>query len=255
MNILVISTGSSERSILSCRQGDIYTYHNHNYIVISHDCDIAVSLDKEPNIEVIEINLLPDSNDNNNFLYGKNPREIRLETIDNNSYIQITQNLKQSFSKEEFINATKSQSIVLTKDSKIALVSWLSARYQRHAFPDELSRRLHVIQREIEKIGRRNPLKGVPSLLINYAPADEELDEGDPYEISLIILYDQEYEGAEQNALILFQKLSKFNGQINDDLCIEIKVKNYTEFTLQDYTKYVEWRFEYISLRGEAKGL
>lgn len=243
----------AQRAVLDCRQGDIFSYQDEYYMVISHCCDIAADKAKEPKIEIIKAEILEDNKKNSGFIYGKNPRELHLlcKTREGNVFIKLEQTLKYFIDKKQFLNNyNEEKKYNLPEPSLKLLASWLASRYQRHAFPEQLTPRLKDLQEAIDKVGKKpDEMTGIISLLINIDPWDKELEDDEPYDVELIILYEVDHEDGEKNANYLLDKLDQFKNFESEKLIIKIEVKSDMMFTYRDYRKYTEWRFEHISSR------
>lgn len=237
-------------------------FEGEDYIfVISHDCDITATVSKEPNIEVLTLQILNEGEQDSSLIYGKSPREIHLPVTINNvpKHLKLSQLTKTYIDKQKNINISADRSLQLDSKNLKLLQSWLSSRYKRHSFPEALADRLAKLQNKIES-NCKKPSKssGVIALFINADPWDEELEDDCPYEIEIVVVYESEISGAETNAQNLAQEISTFLEQVKkdfpDSLDGKVSVRSDIEFTLKDMRSYVEWRFEHLSFRGEIVG-
>ena len=227
--------------------------------VISHDCDITAEWEKEPEIEVLKVQIQNDGNQN--LIYGKSPREIDLPVfIDGTQkYLKLSQITKTKISKQYNQHVVADECLVITDKGIQLLRSWLSSRYKRHSFPETLAQRLFKLQNKLEsRCKSASKANGIIALFINVDPNEEELKDGEPYEIDIAILYESETAQAEENATALKGDIEKCLQQIEvqfpNSITGNIKIRNDAEFTFKDMRSYVEWRFEHLSFRGEVTG-
>lgn len=229
--------------------------------VISHDCDITAEWEKEPEIEVLKVQILNDGEQNPNLVYGKSPREIDLPVLIDGTqkYLKLSQLTKTRISKQYNQHVVADGSLVVTHKGIQLLHSWLSSRYKRHSFPESLAERLFKLQSKIEN-RCKSPSKanGIIALFINVDPSEEELEDKDPYEIDIVILYESETPQADGNAQALKGEIEKCLQQIEvqfpDSIIGDVDIRSDSEFTFKDMRSYVEWRFEHLSFRGQTVG-
>lgn len=229
--------------------------------VISHDCDITAEWEKEPEIEVLKVQILDEGEQDPNLVYGKSPREIDLPVLinGNQKYLKLSQLTKTKISKKYNQHIVADDSLVITDKGIKLLRSWLSSRYKRHSFPESLANRLSKLQNKIEsRCKSQTKANGIIALFINVDPSEEELEDGIPYEIDIAIVYESEIAGAEENAQALKVEIEKCLQQIEtqfpDSIIGNADVKSDSEFTFKDMRSYVEWRFEHLSFRGKVVG-
>lgn len=228
--------------------------------VISHDCDITADSSKEPYIEVLTSQILNEGEQDSNLIYGKSPRDIHLPVMigKEQKYLKLSQLDKKIINKQNNIGLSADNNFEIESKNLKLLQSWLSSRYKRHSFPEALAARLSRLQNKIESSGKK-PKKssGIIGLFINVDPW-EELEDGIPYDIQIIIVYESSVSGADTNAINLQNEISSFLTQVRDDIPDslegEVLIRSDVEFTLQNMRSYMEWRFEHLSFRGETVG-
>ncbi|WP_151724389.1 hypothetical protein [Acinetobacter ursingii] len=242
--------------------GDQSNFEGENYVfVISHDCDITAEADKEPDIEVLKVQILDEGEQDPNLIYGKSPREIDLPVfIDGiQKYLKLSQLTKTKISKQHNQNVIAGDSLKIDDKGVKLLRSWLSSRYKRHSFPENLAQRLSRLQNKIEsRCKSQTKANGIIALFINVDPNDQELEDGEPYEIDIAIVYESEIERANENAQALKIDIEKCLKQIEtqypNSIIGKASIRSDSEFTFKDMRSYVEWRFEHLSFRGETAG-
>jgi hypothetical protein len=166
-------------------------------IVISHDCDLAAGVDKEPDSEVIigrRIDKLGGDS------YGKTARRLHIEYLTENGpvTIELLATTKQSIAKSNLFEAHPRQDMWLDGGGIRILQRWLASRYHRAAFPEAFEYRL----RAATIPGRKTFLKKIESILDaggeHIRALLFDLDEGkdveckspeDLYQLGIIVLY------------------------------------------------------------------
>lgn len=229
--------------------------------VISHDCDITAEWEKEPEVEVLKVQILDEGEQSDSLIYGKSPREIDLPVSINGTkkYLKLSQLTKSKISKQHNASVEADDSLVIESKEVKLLHSWLSSRYKRHSFPESLAKRLSKLQSKIEhRCKSTTKANGIIALFINVDPSEDELEDDDPYEIDIVILYEDDNPNAKGNAENLEADISKCLQQIEksfpDSIVGKVNIRSDYEFTFKDMRSYVEWRFEHLSFRGETVG-
>lgn len=263
------TTTSCSRTNTQLRQGTILSnseiaslnlesYNNDDiYLIISHDCDLMASLQTEEKIEIIKcIFVEPDGN----LTFGANVRKLHLPINHQGilKHIEVRPQNKILIDKDKCIGLNPDGNFILTPKNLKLLQAWLAARYRRHAFPDTLTERLKKVEKSIQKIGKTATItKGIISVFIEVDPPTDELPEDQPYELNIFVVYDSEAISGKANATSLFTQIKKAieNAQAQGEaLEANIEIRADTEFTLKDIRNSSEWRFEYLSFRGEEIG-
>jgi hypothetical protein len=226
-------------------------------LVVSHDCDIACALGDEPQIEVI-VGTRIDASDQ----AYTNARDVRIlhiefETPQGKMALELVANDKRAIGKTQFQTYEPDSSFVLPEKELRALRSWLAARYRRAAIPDGLQRLVMGIFRDIFKKGDRP--RALDSIYIDFEPDEEELPDGDKYELNVVIVYDTHEPGAKETAeqatdrLIAQFRKKYFIGGIWKSVELRSCVARAdTSFTLFDVKNHKLVRLEYLSLRAEV---
>ena len=109
-------------------------------VIISHDCDIvSQNLVDEPRVEII-IGRIPNKSDGN-YSWAKSPRTLHLDAYCQNgpTTIELKSNHKHYVDKEWLIKYAPNYNWLLADGSLNTLRSWLSAKYNRAAYPDDFN--------------------------------------------------------------------------------------------------------------------
>jgi hypothetical protein len=161
-------------------------------VVISHDCDLANDdLHAEPHIEVIVGRVV--SAPNGNFSWGKAPRTLHLPMRRNGAtvIVELVMTSKHLVQKSTLANFEPDGAFTLNGEGLAVLRSWLSARYNRAAFPDAFVRRMQKTKVD-ERIAKKLEPHGA---LISFIYFDLdggqtwERPDGEPYELSIVLVY------------------------------------------------------------------
>jgi hypothetical protein len=116
-------------------------------VVISHDCDLAQSIETEPYAELIVGRYV--DNAHGSFTHCKNLRRLHLDctagptpkTIE----LQVSNRTavpKATSGAPSLSDHVPSDNVAMTYRERRILQRWLAARYERASFPDEFDRRL-----------------------------------------------------------------------------------------------------------------
>lgn len=226
--------------------------------VISHDCDCVADSGVEPNIEVtvatISKQLIP------NNMHAKNPRLLQLTCKESGLSLDLDIRIRTSLPKKILASFKPDTSIRFSRDERRILARWLASRYDRFFLPDELQRRLSVVEDTIEKASKANPsILGV----FVYHEKDEELSEEEVYVLDIRVLYAHEDPTGKEAAIEAAGAIDtrfrrKFytgdNGFGPVWIGVELEhcsAMSDAEFTLFDVMAYRPWRLEHVSLRQE----
>lgn len=195
----------------SWRQGDVITHEaakaldllapesddQHFAVVISHDCDLTASVDKEPNAEVIvgrRIDRLGGDS------YGKTARRLHIEyqSEEGPIAIELMATTKRSIAKPELFATNPHRDMWLDGQGIGILQRWLASRYHRAAFPEAFEDRLRMATLP----GKRTFLKRIEGVLATGGAHIRallfDLDEGkdierdgpeDVYQLGITLLY------------------------------------------------------------------
>ncbi len=195
----------------SWRQGDLLTdeaavalglQHPENpdqtlVVVVSHDCDLAAVLDKEPKSEVIVVRRIDKLGRDS---YGKTARRLHLEYQAGTGpiVVELMATAKLPISKPELFTTNPRQDMRLDGQGIAILQRWLASRYHRAAFPEAFEKRL----RRAKIAGKLTFLERIEQILADAGKHIRallfDLDEGedveritpdDLYQLGINVLY------------------------------------------------------------------
>lgn len=223
-------------------------------VVISHDCDLVRSPEIEPKIELIAGHSKAELKDG--YTNGQSPRTLHLHYEENGAKKVLELNAldKIEVDKGALLNIEPDPDAVLEKNGVIILQGWLSARYKRAAFPDELIRRMQPIRKKLSSVDSAK----IVGIWMDYDPEDNNLPANVPYELSIKIVYSTLHFDAktmaEEKAKSLrarFEKNFFAQGAWHSiDLRVCEAVAD-TVFSARDLLTYKQWHLEHLSLRED----
>lgn len=167
-------------------------------IVISHDCDLTASADKEPVAEVVIGRRIAKLGGDS---YGKTARRLHIEYETNQGVIalELTATTKMAVDKLDLFKTDPRPDMHLDGAGIRVLQRWLASRYYRAAFPEAFENRL----RAAVIPGKKTFLKKIEALLedggqhirallfdLDEGVDVERRDPSDVYQLGITVLYD-----------------------------------------------------------------
>src|SRR6266571_876072 len=225
-------------------------------VVISQSCDLVCpDLVAEPAAELVLAHALGSAADGS-FTHAKNPRRLHFHVKISTGSMAHEAHIRDRFSVTRSLLATHrpDQTRELPDEDVQDLISWILARYERTAFPDEFNVRIRAItEQKIKPI-----LKKLPKLRALYVALSswDELKAGETYKISLLATVRvEDFEDSSTKAAIekgvgqICAALSTCDGVMLEDS--EVLPEN--EVTLAMIRNLARWNFDYISLRDPGE--
>lgn len=233
-------------------------------VVVTHDCDLQSPSDKFVELIIGEVKKVQ-----RQFKRAKHPRILHL-CFDETSAIEMRHDKKVVMPKADFHCESFDADMVITDDEKQGLKQWLAAKYGRPAFPNSFEDRLRAydegkfaFEGEVAKIIEKYADELVGIFFDLGDARFEDLPEGEPYELSISVVYDgieggaATREAAAAAARELKTIFERYYGtadlaqMIALEDCIPVADTNFTLYSLR---KMDQWRVEYISLSAEHAG-
>ncbi len=238
-------------------------------VVISHDCDLPNEGEEFVEVIVGTVVSKPDPM----FMSARNPRRLHLVFsggTDQSLCLDLRFSGRSRVEKGKFSKfRTGETSLKLPDKERRALKQWLASRYGRPAFPNAFEKRLRkpigkrTVEKEIEKILEPESLNLVGLFFDLGEGRNEELADGNPYLLSILVVYDAVEGGS--TARTAAEEVAK--GLVNlfqsaydiPETSAEIALENCqavadTSITLADLRKVDQWRLEFISLHEDPAG-
>lgn len=234
-------------------------------LVVSHDCDLAQSIQAEPNVELILGNWLPACN--GSFTHSKNARRLHLPFSDGVqiSHAELRATDKRTISKKKLSGFEPDKITTLSPDDHLILQRWLSARYRRSAFPEEFDSRIDkgdIPKRLAKLVGPTGP--HIKAIFFDISDANESENSSDGnYELYIFVLYSEETTGNSYEVALKISNsiTSLFQNRFYDKTK---KTWNGIELTgcepisdqvmpIAQVEKLRRWNGDHISLRAEPQ--
>lgn len=201
---------NSERSETSWRQGHLLSQESARRlnltngekdecvaVVISHDCDIVCSEEKEPFVELIVGRQIERAGSD---AHAKNVRRLDLPLskvvgLENAGVIALAINDRIQVPKSQFLASDIHSDLRLGPEAVVTLQHWLAARYYRASFEDEFVRRLQDKPGKVDQKLARILEKAGEHIIAIYFDVDggEQIPRVGPedvYELRISLLYD-----------------------------------------------------------------
>jgi hypothetical protein len=235
-------------------------------VVISHDCDLAASPDKEPEVELIVGRLIEKAD--GNFTHAKTPRVLHIEfaTPDGGNFVELSATKKVRVAKSDFAGHEPRREFQLGPTEQSILQRWLGARYRRAAFPDAFEKRLNESGASARLTKILKPAgKHICAIFFDVDDGNEvqRNDPNDSYALTIVLLYTSQPNSAESEAVALkvreqiesvFKELF-FNrdNSWRDIELLECMVMSDQALTYAQSGLLKQWRLEHLSLREDPE--
>lgn len=244
---------------------------NQKVVVITHDCDLQSGSEK--NIELLIGSLKKSSSQRTRAKHPRildlcfeNPEDTKLDAV------ELRHDKKAVLEKENFHPDECDPAFSLSSEEKQGLKQWLAAKYGRPAFPDAFEMRLRAFnikkfnfEKELAKVLEAHAQHLIGIFFDLGENRFNDLPEGEPYDLSINIVYDaieggpEAREHAEDTCSELRALFFQCYGNPEDghselialDKCLPIAD---THFSLYALRRMDQWRVEYISLEEDSLG-
>jgi hypothetical protein len=154
----------------------------HWLVVLTQDCDLLRSTEKEPYVELIAGRVV--EKEDALCQNGRNPRALQLPF----GSIWIEFRIHDRFRVDKFVLADfpPDAGCALSEANRGVLRQWIARRYLRAPFPDEFNRRWMRHGKQIDRLLKGTSARRVSCIYI--AGADAELGVKTPYRIQVLIV-------------------------------------------------------------------
>jgi hypothetical protein len=235
-------------------------------VVVSHDCDLAASPDKEPEIELIVGRQIEKAD--GNFTHAKTPRVLHIEfaTPDGGKFVELSATKKVRVAKSDFADNEPRREFQLGPTEQSILQHWLAARYHRAAFPDAFVKRLNESDASARLTKILKPAgKHIRAVFFDVDDGNEvqRNEPNDSYALRIVLLYTSQPNSLESEAVALkvrdqiesaFEELflNKDNSWRDIEL-LECMVMSDQALTYAQSVLLKQWRLEHLSLREDPE--
>jgi hypothetical protein len=224
------------------------------FVVISHHCDVTnLSFEIEPNVELLRATVLPSSEKEGSYAWGKHPRfyRIRRKAAESQSVWEFSIQDRFSVPRTYLTQAEPGQSETLESDEIRNLANWLARRYTRVAFPDAFDKRT---RRAIEKLRKHLKKEGELLTAIFILVLDDELPDDTPYEIQITgSMRPEDYNHVDRRrqAQTLLNRVEEALDECDGIDVSESHLKSEVNISLDDLSRLNRWDFDDLTIRGQ----
>ena len=235
-------------------------------VMVTHDCDIAGSIDREPQVEVIVGTRIAALGVDTN---AKTARRLHVSyrTDDGDVPVELLATEKRYLPKTDVLAASPREGWSLSPESLVTLQQWLAARYRRAAFADEFERRLKARPGEVDrKLAKALVAAGVHVLACFFdVDGGEEVDRREPadvYSLRITLLYDstqdepKAYEatqGAVEAIEAAFEKAFFVGGRWQNVQLLSCEAMSDNVMTVAYSRLLKRWRLDHMSLAADPQ--
>jgi len=222
-------------------------------LIVSQTCDLVQgSFENEPYFEVLCLHPLGQEA-NGGYLGGKNSRRIEfslsLPGNDISHWFALPYE-RHLINRELLLDDLMPDASIQDAQILQMILSWLSRRYTRTAFPETFISRINARKDPIgKKFSRLNPY--IKSVYVRLAPFNE-LDDGDEYSIDIMLVMDAEkYDDAGKYKLCdeIKKQLEAQLGKCDGIKVSDITLESTASVTIEDLKGFREWDYSYLSFR------
>jgi len=227
-------------------------------VVISHDCDLANDVTKEPFVEVI-IGRLIDREDGNSS-WGKSSRTLHY-TVDcagSKECIELVSPNKAQIDKECLARFSPDDRYSINHECLALLRNWLAARYRRPSFPDAFNDRMKETG-AAEKLAKVLAKNGTNISFVFFDLRDKrnvECDEGDSYPLTVVLAFrpgDNPEVSADEAETVAETVEKAIRSKLPDGCGIELRdcfAMSEDEITVRNAKLLDVWDLDYVSFRS-----
>ncbi len=221
-------------------------------LIVSQTCDLVQgSFDAEPYFETLCIHPL-EREPNGAYLHGKNSRhlEFSIDLEGNGVRHWYALPYERHINNRRILLEGQAPGAPLNPQDLKVILTWLSRRYTRTAFPEEFVKRCKTREKQLSKnFSRLNPL--VSDVYIRLG-SFEELEEDRDYIIDVMLLMkaadfddNEKRSRCEQVKKSLEDQINNCPGVVVDSISIESSA----DLTIEELNGYRLWDYSYLSFR------
>ena len=217
-------------------------------VLFSQDCDLLnPSLENEPFAEFFCVTYIPEVNPS--LAYGKNPREIHLR-INDSQCMRLSINHRIRIDRAFLVSITPDHEPLRIPNGNLKmLLSWLSKKYSRPAFPDRFNDLLAQIPKLDKKLLALNASFTTIKRLLFFLEPNTEIGANQRYLLSVKVLLDGRFANGDENSKEIISDRLRHIFSVKQISIKEISCDFEDEITLFDLKHYSRWDKDYISRR------
>lgn len=231
----------------------------HRFLVISHSCDLASSIDVEPKVEVL-IGVVVQNNEAT-AQNGHSIRKLHLgsEGGTTTEWVHFGIADRREIPKANLLQYEPWMERRYTSEQRALLRRWLAQRYARSEFPDAFIEWLKEsgVGSRFEEVGKRYSADLV-GIYFDFDDDSERNNPEDPYVLGINLVYDAgdaehavAAEQAKERIEALFAQRCKSNDEWRWVELTYCDALSEEVFNLRAARAFRRWRFEHRSLGGE----
>ena len=236
-------------------------------LVITHDCDLAAALGREPSAEILIGESIEKLGSATNAKVARR-LELTLQSKTGPRAVALLAPGKRTVPKEELFKYAPRKDLWLAPAERRILQRWLAARYRRAAFPEAFEARLRT------KAGRRTVVQEIESILdvggewircLLFDLDDGEVCERDRpediYQLGITVVYVSATDepkayaaacvAAEALETLFARAFERPNGSRQYIDLLYCDTASDAALTVQQREKLAEWRLEHLSLAAD----
>lgn len=216
-------------------------------VLFSQDCDLLNSnLENEPFAEFFCALAIERADPS--LVYGKNPRKIHVP-INKSLCLCLSINHRIRIKREFLANISLQNPMSLPDDELTNLLTWVSKKYSRPAFPDRFNNLLSTVPKLDKKLKKLNDEHREIKRLFFLVSPFTEIEDNQYYTLQIkVLLVGCTYDDCDYVKDAIIDELRRILsiGQIK---IINIDCSFENEMTLFELSHFKEWDKDYISRR------
>lgn len=223
------------------------------FVLVSHDCDIAHTGSNEPQVEVCLAERLEDGPEGT-FRWARNPRRLELGADCNGVEVglRLLARDRQQIDRAILEAYKPDDCMLLAESEKTNLVKWLAKRYARTALPDSFNNRIRPAQSNLRKVLKRDG--DILSALMIATKPHGEIDESESYEIHLVgLMLDADYSNSQKRDRVesAVNRIAEHLDGCEGIEVVDVDALSEADFSLHDLRHFVELGYDDLSLRSD----
>lgn len=217
-------------------------------MVVSQSCDLVhYDLQNEPFAVVLLLKSIESGNPD--FLHGKNPRCLHVQTTDG-TWLEAWAWNQVGIPRDHLADKQAWASFELAQKTLRNVLDWLAKRLTRIAFPDDFNQELKPKSNAIRELLKSN--HALFSEVLLYITPFDDLEDDQRYQLACYLLMDTDvYEDSEQlkSARDVAAKLENLFTDSGMEVA-ECSPVSEAALTVAELNELVHWDFDYLTHRA-----
>jgi hypothetical protein len=223
-------------------------------IVVTQSCCVVNrDLSAEPTVEILLARKIQKLD--KGVLGGKSVRKLHLEisVAGRATAYELLARDRYTIERKTLAEYGPDQERVISQQDLRTVIAWVTARYDREAFPDAFEKRLERVQEKLKKAFEK--LEDITEVFIGLAPEDE-LGDDQPYTIYLVFVMQDELYQAVDSRRKMETAVNEIRSIIHKCKGIVLdsdELRSDADVSLRDLRNLRRWgTFDYVSYRDQA---